>query len=142
MLKLWENRSPFYVMETRLLAERILLDIINICKNATSGFEFGGRLSPALTFINQNYDENITNEHLAMLCDLSTTHFRRLFKEQMGLSPMHYRENIRLHWAIKLLESQMFTISEVADKLGYSDIYHFSKVIKRHTGNPPSFYKK
>lgn len=142
MLKLWENRSPFYIMESRLLAERILLDLINICQSVASGFEFGGRLSPALAFINQNYDKNITNEQLSALCDLSTTHFRRLFKEQMGLSPMQYRENIRLHWAIKLLESQMFTISEVADKLGYSDIYHFSKVIKRHTGNPPSYYKK
>jgi len=142
MLKLWENRSSFYIMEARLLSERILLDLINICQNATSGFEFGGRLSPALTFINQNYDKSITNEQLAELCDLSTTHFRRLFKEQMGISPMHYRENIRIHWAIKLLESQMFTISEVADRLGYSDIYHFSKVFKRHTGNSPSFYKK
>ena len=142
MLKLWENRSPFYIMESRLLSERILLDLINICQNATSGFEFGGRLSPSLIYIHQNYDKNISNEQLAALCDLSTTHFRRLFKEQMGISPMHYRENIRLHWAIKMLESQMFTISEVAGKLGYSDIYHFSKVIKRHTGNPPSYYKK
>lgn len=142
MLNLWENRSPFYIMESRLKAEHILIDLINICNNASTGYEFGGRLSPALTFINQNYDKNITNEQLADLCDLSTTHFRRLFKEQIKLSPMQYRENIRIHWAIKLLESQMFTISEVAEKLGYSDIYHFSKVIKRHTGNPPSFYKK
>ncbi len=141
MLKLWENRSPFYTMEARLLSERILLDLINICQNAESGFEFGGRLSPALAFINQNYDKTITNEQLAKLCDLSTTHFRRIFKEQVGVSPIQYREKIRLHWAIKMLESQMFTISEIADKLGYLDVYHFSKVIKRHTGNPPSFYK-
>jgi len=142
MLKIWESRSPFYVMEARLLAERILIEIIRIFYNPSTGFELGGRLSPALTYINQNYDKNITNEQLAALCDLSATHFRRLFKEQMKISPMQYRENIRLHWAIKMLESQMFTISEVADNLGYSDIYHFSKVIKRHTGNPPSFYKK
>lgn len=142
MLKIWESRSPFYVMEARLLAERILIEIIRIFDNPSSGFELGGRLSPALNYINQNYDKTITNEHLAELCDLSTTHFRRLFKEQLGISPMQYRENIRLHWATKLLGSQMFTISEVAEQLGYSDIYHFSKVIKRHTGNPPSFYKK
>lgn len=142
MLKVWENRSPLYIMETRLITEHLLIDLIGICNNPASGFQFGGRLAPALTHINRNYDRPITNEELAELCDLSTTHFRRLFREQLGVSPMQYRENIRLHWAIKLLESQMFTISEVADKLGYSDIYHFSKVIKRHTGNPPSFYKK
>ena len=142
MLKIWESRSSFYVMEARLLAERILIEIIRIFNTPSSGFELGGRLSPALNYINQNYDKNITNEQLAELCDLSSTHFRRLFKEQTGVSPMQFRENIRLHWAIKLLESQMFTISEVAEELGYSDIYHFSKVIKRHTGNPPSFYKK
>ena len=142
LLKIWESRSSFYVMEARLLAEQIIIEILRIFYNPSSGFEAGGRLSPALTYINQNYDKNITNEQLAELCDLSATHFRRLFKEQMKLSPMQYREKIRLHWAIKLLESQMFTISEVAEQLGYSDIYHFSKVIKRHTGNPPSFYKK
>lgn len=142
MLNVWESRSPRYIMETRVIIEHLLLDLIGICENPASGFQFGGRLAPALTYINQNYDKPLSNEELADLCELSSTHFRRLFKEQIGTSPMQYRETIRLHWAIKFLESQMFTISEVAENLGYSDIYHFSKVIKKHTGNPPSFYKR
>ena len=142
VLSTWEERSQWYLMETRLAIEQLLIDLVSILDQPVPGMQSKGRLAPALAYINQNYDKPISNETLAQLCDLSMTHFRRLFHKQTGLSPLQYRESIRLHWAIKLLESQMFTVAEVAEQLGYSDIYHFSKVMKRHTGNTPSFYKK
>lgn len=142
ILKVWEKRSQWYLMETRIKIEQLILDLINCLNNNEISLQFKGRLEPALSYINQNYDKPIKNEILADLCNLSVTHFRRLFSEQIGKSPLQYREAVRVHWAIKQLESRMFTISEIAERLGYSDIYHFSKVIKKHTGNPPSFYKK
>lgn len=142
ILKVWDERSQWYLMETRLKLEQLTLDLINCLNSNETALQFKGRLAPALNYINQNYDKPIKNEVLAYLCNLSITHFRRLFREQIGMSPLKYRESVRVHWAIKQLESQMFSISEIAERLGYSDIYHFSKVIKKHTGNPPSSYKK
>ncbi len=142
MLCIWEERSQWFLMKTRLVIEQLLIDLISSLDEPISGIHSKGRLAPALNYINQNYDKHISNETLAELCDLSITHFRRLFSMQTGVSPLQYRETIRLHWAVKLLESQMFTVAEIAEKLGYSDIYHFSKVMKRHTGKTPSFYKK
>lgn len=141
VLTVWENRSQWYLMESRIRLEQILLDLINCLYTSDISLSIKDRLAPALSYINLNYDKHIKNEYLAELCNLSSTHFRRLFCEKMGKSPMQYRESIRIHWAKKLLQTQMFTIAEIAEQLGYSDVYHFSKVIKKHTGNPPSYYK-
>ena len=35
----------------------------------------------------------------------------------------------------------MFTVSEISEKLGYSDVYYFSNAFKKYTGNTPSYYK-
>ena len=141
ILTVWENRAQWYLMETRIRLEQMLLDLINCLYASDISISIKDRLAPAISYINLNYDKPIKNEYLAELCNLSSTHFRRLFCEKMGKSPMQYRESIRIHWAKKLLQTQMFTIAEVAEQLGYSDVYHFSKVIKKHTGNPPSYYK-
>ena len=141
ILKVWENRAQWYLMETRIRLEQMLLDLINCLYSSDISLSIKDRLAPAISYINLNYDKPIKNEYLAELCNLSSTHFRRLFCEKMGKSPMQYRESIRIHWAIKQLKTQMFTIAEVAEQLGYSDVYHFSKVIKKHTGKSPSYYK-
>lgn len=58
------------------------------------------------------------------------------------MTPMQYREAVRMHWAKQLLGSELFSISEIAARLGYYDIYHFSKKFKLHTGYSPRQYMK
>ena len=138
---IWDRRQGFFVMETRILIEDILLDFLNLSKSKSLQKAKNPRILPAAEFIKKNYDTKITNEKLAELCNMSVTHFRRIFKENFGVSPMQYHEKIRMHWAVIFLQSRMFTVSEISEKLGYSDVYYFSNAFKKHTGNPPSYYK-
>lgn len=137
----WDNRQGFFVMETRILIEDILLDFLNLSKSQSLSESKNPRILPAAEFIKKNYDTKITNEELAELCNMSVTHFRRIFKENFGISPMQYHEKIRMHWAVIFLQSRMFTVSEISEKLGYSDVYYFSNAFKKYTGNTPSYYK-
>ena len=137
----WDNRQGFFVMETRILVEDILLDFLNLSKSQSLSERKNPRILPAAEYIKKNYDTKITNEFLADLCNMSVTHFRRIFKENFGVSPMQYHEKIRMHWAVIFLQSRMFTVSEISEKLGYSDVYYFSNTFKKHTGNTPSYYK-
>ena len=141
VLNIWEERLSWYLTETRIAMEKILIELIEMYGKSSDGFRFSGKLSPALSFINRHYDSNITNERLAEMCGLSVTHFRRLFKEEIGSSPIRYLTSVRIHWAVKLLKSQMFSVSEVAEQVGFSDIYYFSKTVKQYTGKSPSEYK-
>lgn len=138
LLALWEKRPNMYFMKSRILIEQLLADLTDIVSEPESN----DRLVPAIAYITNHYSAAVTNEHLADLCGLSVTHFRRLFREKYGITPLQYREEIRTHWAIKLLESRMFTMTEIAERLGYSDVYHFSKSLKKHTGFSPSHYQK
>ena len=72
---------------------------------------------------------------------MSESYFRQMFKKYMGSSPLKYRENVRVSWAKKYLKSNLFSVSEIAEKLGYCDIYHFSKVFKVYVGISPSQYR-
>ena len=141
MLKIWETRDDWYLTECRIRMDRFLLDLIKAIGSTEPFFQPNSKLSPALRHISQNYDKPITNEHLAGLCNLSQTHFRRLFSQLTGQSPLQYRESVRIHWAVKFLQTQMFTVTEIAGQLGYADVYHFSKAFKKATGHSPSDFK-
>lgn len=54
---------------------------------------------------------------------------------------MQYRENVRIHWAKRFLLSDLFSLPEIAEKLGYYDIYHFGKSFKKQTQLSPGKYK-
>ncbi len=142
ILKIWQERYSLYVPKARIELERTFIEIINICTQFKLGVNWGDRIFPAIEHINRNYDNKITIEELAQLCCMSVTHFRRVFKEKIGITPMQFRENIRIYWAKELIESQQLSLNEISEQLGFSDIYHFSRTFKKETGVSPSKYKK
>ena len=58
------------------------------------------------------------------------------------MSPITYKEYVRIDKAKSLLASELFNITEVAEKLGYCDIYYFSKEFKKYAGVSPLKYRK
>ncbi len=96
----------------------------------------------ALSFIHANYMYNISVEKIAQDLNLDRTYFSYIFKKKTGLSPKQYILNYRMNVAAAIITKNCDTISVVANSVGYSDLYTFSKVFKRHFGISPSKYKK
>ena len=140
MLKIWNERSPLYVLKTKIQLEQIIIDLFNINSKSRDYLSDENRLLPAIDYINRFYDRDISSNELAGICKLSVSHFRRVFKEKMDLTPLKYRETVRIYWAKQLLISDFFTVSEIALKLGYYDVYHFSKDFKKYTNMSPKEY--
>lgn len=140
LLTIWGERSPLYVLKTKIQLEQIIIDLFNLCAKSNDDVSAENRLIPAINYLNRYYDKEISVNELAELCKLSVSHFRRIFKEKTGLTPLGYRESIRIHWAKQLLISDCFTVSEIAGKLGYYDVYHFSKNFKKSTNLSPKQY--
>ena len=101
------------------------------------------RLQPAVEHITENYfDPSITNDVLAQKCGMSTVYFRKCFEAVYSLSPIRYLHDFRIQRAKDLLASDYGSISQVAESVGYSSVYHFSKMFKSYTGLSPSQYAK
>ncbi|MBQ8408750.1 MAG: helix-turn-helix transcriptional regulator [Clostridia bacterium] len=99
------------------------------------------KIAPAIDYISQHYNENITNDTLATVAGMSTVYFRKLFTSVIGVSPITYARRLRIEKAKEMLKSDYGTLSDVALSLGYSSLYDFSRDFKKHTGIAPSKYE-
>lgn len=77
-------------------------------------------------------------EELAQLSNRSLSSFKREFREVYGEAPSVYLRNARLERAMELLRVSDDTIGEVAFRVGYADLAHFSRAFRQHFGFPPS----
>jgi len=68
-------------------------------------------------------------------------HFTRIFKQIIGDSPGRYVIKARISRARQLLRETDLTVSQIADLLGYQDIYFFSRQFKRYAGMSPKAYR-
>lgn len=79
---------------------------------------------------------------MAAQAGLSPEHFSRLFRRVNGQSPMQFIVSLRITHARHLLRESSLSVGEIADRLGYADVYFFSRQFKEQTGVSPLAYRK
>lgn len=89
-----------------------------------------------------NPERNYSLDSLAKHAHLSKFHFLRLFKENTGCSPHQYQILQRCQTAFRLLSEGTCSITEVAEKLNYPNVYSFSRQFKKVFLFPPSKSKQ
>jgi len=73
---------------------------------------------------------------------LSHSHFRKLFHDGMKQPPTLFLIGERMKLAAKMLRESALSMTEVAERCGYEDIYYFSKSFKKHHSISPGRYRK
>ncbi len=99
-------------------------------------------LEKVLSDMHVYFDKPIDIKKYASQCHLSEDRFIRMFKAHTGLPPYHYQLKVRIERAVEMLENQSVNVSECAEIVGFNDAAYFSRVFKKFTGHPPSYYKK
>lgn len=100
-------------------------------------------IEPAINYIHLNYyKENISVEHLASLCGISSVHLRNTFIKRFASSPIKYINELKMTRAKELLSSQFYTVSEVCFLSGYNDESYFCREFKKYFDMTPSEYMK
>jgi len=72
----------------------------------------------------------------------SPDHFTRVFKEMCGRTPQDFILASRIQRAEQLLRETRLQVQEIADRLGYKDVYFFSRQFKQRTGRAPSAVRR
>lgn len=116
-------------------------------KRDDSSFEFESDdkvniVNTIVSYMNDNYMKEISLDKISRNMYLSPVYISKIFKEEMGDSPINYLIKIRLSKALELLDTQNITVKAAAKSVGYDDAYHFSKLFKKYYGSSPSKYKK
>lgn len=100
------------------------------------------KISDIITYMNEHYMEDLTLSMLAKRFYMSVSSLTKAFKLATGFSFTQYLNNIRVRHAHNLLDQSSLTISEIAHKVGYSNLTHFERMFKELTGYTPSQYRK
>ncbi len=131
-------RPPLFELESIRDTYSILLQLSqqNVEKYVPN--DKNQKIQPAIEYISQNYNKPITNDMLALIAGMSTVYFRKLFSEVMGVSPIAYAKQLRIEKAKDMLKSDYGSLTDIAQSLGYSSLYDFSRDFKKHTGCAPS----
>ena len=100
------------------------------------------RISQACNLLSQNFEQNLQLEDLAKKLNMSVSNLCHLFKEETGVSPIHYAMERRLERALTMLANSHNSIDDIAQKTGFSNRYHFSNAFKLRYGVPPVQMRK
>ena len=95
------------------------------------------QILPGVLMLKQSYLENIPVTEFAKLCHISISSFRSLFRKQYGMSPINYRNRLRIDRAKTLLSEGSCTVAEAAYASGFDNIGYFCRSFKKITGKTP-----
>jgi AraC-like DNA-binding protein len=97
-------------------------------------------IARACKYIHTHYSDNLSLKELASIACLSPFHFQREFKRFMGITPHEYLNDFRIGKSKKLLIEDN-EIVDIANRLGFSDQSHFSRIFLKTVGVTPGIYK-
>ena len=93
-------------------------------------------------YLETYYHESIQLEDLASMTHLSRFYISHSFKKEIGMSPMEYLIDIRIKESKILLRTTNYSISQVADIVGFTTPTYFSKQFRKSTGVSPTDYRE
>lgn len=99
-------------------------------------------LAQALEAMHGAPAQDWTVESLARTAGMSRSGFAARFKTVVGLSPLDYLTQWRMHCATRLLQRGNVALSEVARQVGYESVAAFNRVFRRETSMTPGAFRK
>lgn len=140
-----KNKEKFYDMLIKgLLYELcgIILRHIPCCLNEKKRdskiFSEIKAIQVALSYLEDNYTNEISLEDLASHVNMSQFHFSRLFSKICGKSFRTYLNEIRTNKAASLLSTTGMPVVDIALECGFNSVRTFNRVFKTNKGNTPS----
>lgn len=123
-----------------IITNEIIRCILN--KNSYSSLTPSSTINIVCNHMEQHFNNKITVNDLAQLCNVSPSNLNQLFKKEMHISPIEYLINLRLRKSKKYLRETNDSITDIAIKCGFYSASHFSSCFSKQFGLSPSQYKK
>ena len=96
----------------------------------------------AKRYIDENYSESITLDKLAEIAHVNKYYLSHSFKNEYKVSPIDYLMKRRITEAKALLTSTDFSLTQIAEQIGFGSLPYFSKCFRKVEGTSPNEYRK
>lgn len=139
--KAWKRKRPDHNVLCKALLYTTFSHMIQQEINYLT-HESYGKIAEAVDYLHKHYmDRDFKIESLFQISRISPKYFETLFFEQFHMTPKAYVISLKIERARELLISEHASVGDIAEQLGYNDIYHFSKTFKAKTGYTPSEFR-
>lgn len=101
------------------------------------------RIEPSLSYLEKHYmDADLSIGQIAEVSGISEIYFRKLFTEIYGMTPKQYIIQIRMNKAKELLVTEGITVRQIAEEVGFNEVYSFCKAFRKMSDCTPTEYRK
>ncbi|MDT0123641.1 ABC transporter substrate-binding protein [Paenibacillus sp. RRE4] len=138
----WAQQSNVNLLHTKSLFYQFIHELMVQLAAQEGQTELVDPVKQTLEYIHQHYREQVTLDFLAERFNFSSRHLSMRFKRKTGYSPIDYLIQTRIAKAQDLLAHSDAKLCDIAAEVGYSDVYYFSRIFKKHVGMSPSLYQK
>lgn len=136
----WSRGEGLERFHANALMQGIIYELIMEYESSQGGAK-SDMVDAVATYISAHYRQNLELKELAALAGCSVRQLQRRFKQEKELGPMEYVIQLRMESASRMLRHTDAPIGEIADKMGYRDMYYFSRAFKKYFGVPPQRYR-
>lgn len=99
------------------------------------------RMSRLFSYIDANYQYPIRLAEVAETEGITPTHLSHFFTENFGISFQQYLSNIRFEHAVRLMDNQSMSISDIAAASGFSDLKYMTQMFVKRFGCKPKDFR-
>lgn len=138
ILECWSRKKAGYRYKCSALLYEIFAEC---CVQHSADTVQGSKIQRSVEYLLKNYkNSELSVSDIAARSFMSEVYFRKLFKEEYGISPRKYIVRLRIQNAAELILTGYYSLKEVAYMSGYNDYKYFSVEFKRIMGVSPSNY--
>lgn len=142
LIENWFAKLPGYEFITRNLLSQLLIEIYHNIKNNNQNYSTSLKVEKIIEYMRSNVDTRVTIADLAELVQLSPAYLSGIFKETTGYSVIKFFNKIKVDKAKELIIEGDKKVKEVAQILGFTDEFYFSRIFKKIEGiSPLEFYR-
>ena len=141
--KAFRLKSPGYEMQCKAQLYSIICVMLSEYEKKYVPKSIEKIIEPAMEYIHRNYtSENISVEHLANLCGISTTYLRNIFLKCKNVTPIKYINDLKLSRAKELIVSDYYSIPKISELSGFGDESYFCRYFKKMTRMTATEYRR
>lgn len=137
----WASQETGYRLRCRGILLQLLHRLVIAGATPVRASLHARRILPVVERLKNDSTRAWTLGELAKLAGLSKSRFRTVFKQVTGTSTVRYINWLRINRARALLMEGDYTVTEAAERVGFSDVYYFSRLFRKMTGASPSSYR-